>query len=78
MEEVICSKLTKKNIYFECPFCYSRYNLNGKPRKGAKRVTHIHGNAGDMENRCEHRGGHCRYENRDFLIKITDKTEKFY
>jgi hypothetical protein len=74
MTEIVeCIKITKHNIYFECPFCVSSYKLNGEPRLNSKPLVHIHGNDGDFKNRTEHRGGHCK-EIRDFNIMITDNT----
>ena len=30
-------------VAFECPFCWSKFSINGEPYKGAKPVIHYHG-----------------------------------
>lgn len=77
MTEIVeCTKLTKHNIYFECPYCRTSYKRNGEPRRNSRNIVHIHGNAGDFSNRTENRAGHCRNDIRNFDIKITDNTLK--
>lgn len=64
------------HIKFECPYCWSKYKKNGEPTKNAKRINHIHGSSGNLNNRNEHRIAHCVRERYDggFNIIIDDKT----
>lgn len=75
--DVIASKITPTNIFFECPECWSRYKKNGEPTARAKRIQHIHGNEyGSDENRETDRvpHGNCINNICRFNIKITDDT----
>lgn len=42
--KVIAKWITRDEIAFECPFCWTRFSINGEPYKGAKRVIHYHKN----------------------------------
>jgi len=70
--------ITPKQIYFECPFCWSKYKKNGEPYKNAKRLRHIHGNeCHTSENRVTTRTPHCIHRNEldgEFIINITENT----
>ena len=70
--------ITPKQIYFECPFCWSKYKKNGEPYKKAKRLRHIHGNeCHSSENRVTTRTPHCIHRNEldgEFIINITENT----
>lgn len=74
-------KITPIHIYYECPYCYQKYNSIGKPRKNSKKQIHKHGSGNHFENRIETRSSHCGtlgdcvYH---AYIHITDKTERIY
>jgi hypothetical protein len=71
--------ITPKQIYFNCPCCWSKYKKNGEPYKNAKRVRHIHGNCtGTDVNRNTTRTPHCikKPEEGEFIIRITENTIK--
>lgn len=42
--KVIAKWITYRKIAFECPFCWTRFSVNGDPYKGAKRMMHYHSN----------------------------------
>lgn len=65
------------HIFFTCPFCYTQYNSDGRPRSKAKRVVHQHGSGGYRYFRDnEHRVAHCSnaHAENGFLIYITPST----
>mgnify|MGYP003628070545 FL=1 len=78
MPVVEAKKIDSKNIYFTCPYCWSKYKKDGTPTARSKRVIHKHGNNSDLSNRIEHRSPHCinRTKSGDFEIHITDNTLK--
>jgi len=75
--------ITRTHIYVKCPYCYTRYNKDGKPSKSSKNYFHIHGSGGDLSNRIETRGHdgsnefYKQYNIRgEFYIHITDDTPR--
>jgi len=51
----------------ECPLC--KKSIHSKKQK-----LHQHGSDGNIDNRIEHRKGHCTKHNTYFIIHITDDT----
>jgi hypothetical protein len=79
--EVVASRVQGRHIYFNCPFCWSKYNQNGQPSARAKPAEHEHGiDAGDVRIGFNmHRIAHCsgRFPSdkyNGFLIQITSDT----
>jgi hypothetical protein len=75
---VKASKIDNIHIYYECPYCWSKYKKNGEPYKTAKRITHQHGSCNDFSNRTESRISHCYEPNKSHTVKIIidDSTKK--
>lgn len=74
MNTKITVEITAKSInenYFlvECPLC--KKSVHSKFPK-----LHQHGSCGNTDNRIEHRSGHCINHNTNFIIHITDETER--
>lgn len=64
---------------YTCPYCWTRTNKDGKPRKNAKNLEHRHGN--DMKsynNREESRSSHCPILKGNIEILITDNTKRLF
>lgn len=87
--KVVADTVSSREIKFECPFCYRRYNKNGEPRKNGSQITHIHHSGGDLSNREVFKNPHCiqNYikgtsnfpKDKDgFLIQITPETKRIY
>tara|TARA_R100001244_G_C5159460_1_gene130810 strand:+ start:284 stop:550 length:267 start_codon:yes stop_codon:yes gene_type:complete len=87
MVEVQATLITKRKIFYECPFCWStkkgdtiydsQYFKNGKVAENRFKTTHAHGNdTQEFENREEHRGSHCIIYNAPICIMINDETER--
>jgi hypothetical protein len=74
--EVTAKFVNNYQFGFECPFCFTKYKMNGDPYKNAKRVIHVHGSEGILENRKTVREAHCNKDSnkRIFIINITDET----
>ena len=54
-----------QQVTFECPFCYTKYNKDGRPSKRARRLFHFHGlggtsNLSNDETTTLFRVPHCR------------------
>ena len=88
---VIAKKIDEKNIYYDCPTCYTIhggrvvgtcFKANGTFYKSSRQTVHKHGNrTGTYENRIEHRGSHCLFlekssSNKKMEIEINDDTDK--
>jgi hypothetical protein len=71
-------KMDNIHIYYECPYCWSKYKKNGEPTKTAKRITHQHGSDNDYSNRTENRISHCYEPNKSYAVNIIidDTTKK--
>lgn len=78
----------RTQIYFVCPFCWTRVKKNGEPYAQAHRVEHHHGSSGDRSVRFDgHRAKHCTdtWPNRtpcrfpgginDFYLVVTPSTD---
>ena len=66
--------ITKHHIYYTCPYCWNKYNRDGKPRKNAVNIQHRHGSCGNLENREECRLSHCPIQPGEVIIMINDDT----
>lgn len=64
----------KIHIGYTCPYCWKKVNKDGKPRKNAKNLVHLHGSNGNLENRVESRASHCGLG--EVEIIINDNTKK--
>lgn len=54
-------------LAFECPFCYNKYKLNGKPYKNGHHVYHFHGKCEkDADGNYGVRTPHCGHETRRY------------
>ena len=71
--------VNKHQFGYTCPYCWTRVNKNGKPRKNAKNLEHIHGNdLRSYDNRIEARSSHCPIIKGEIDIHITDETKRLY
>lgn len=72
-------------IYYECPWCYERFNKDGNPRKNSKKVIHSHGASSTKIGYCaDGKTPHC-YDHQncrethprdyDVSIHVTETTE---
>ena len=73
--------VTRSQLAFVCPFCFTNYKKNGEPYKRAKKVTHYHGSEHKLENRTTRRIAHCDPKRLppnfgEFIIQITDNTKR--
>lgn len=66
--------ITKHSIYYTCPYCWNKYNRDGKPRKNAVNIQHHHGSCGNKANREECRSSHCPIQKGEIIIIINDDT----
>lgn len=57
--DVEATEVNGIELVFSCPFCYTAYNQDGKPRANATARMHVHGSHGDRTYRVEHRIAHC-------------------
>lgn len=75
---VIAHKIDKIHIYYECPYCWSKYKKNGQPSSKAKRIIHSHGSCNDFSNRIENRISHCFEPNKTHNVNIVidDSTKR--
>lgn len=81
---VIATEINQFYIKYECPFCLTikskrvlknnLYNLSHY--KSAVNTIHKHGSNGDFSNRKVNRSSHCKFNNEDVCIEITDKTKR--
>ena len=46
-------------VSFRCPYCFTSYRLDGRPRWNARHRTHYHGAGGDWDGSPTHRWAHC-------------------
>lgn len=60
-------EINKNYFLVECPLC--KKSIHSK-----KQMLHRHGSAENIDNRIEHRKGHCTNHNTYFIIHITDNT----
>lgn len=68
--DIEAKKIDMNHIFVECPFCK-------KSVHSIKPKIHLHGSNHNIDNRIEHRVGHCnREESIIFKIHITDFTER--
>jgi len=72
--DIIAKTIDSSQFSYECPFCWSKYNKNGERSSRGKAVMHRHGSEGLLNNRVEYRGNHCKSENTNINIHITDET----
>ena len=73
------SWINKHQFGYTCPFCWTRVNKDGKPRKNAKNLEHRHGNdLRSYDNRNEFRSSHCPIVGGEIEILITDGTKRLY
>jgi len=71
---VQASAVDMQHLYFNCPFCKTRYKNNGQPTARSKNVLHLHG-SDSLSPRREHRVGHCIRNKGSFFIYITPNTK---
>ena len=50
------------SVMFECPYCFTSYRLDGRPRKNSRHRWHNHGESSDWDGRPTHRWAHCYSE----------------
>ena len=74
--KVTATVITPDELFYECPTCKSSYKKDGKARKNAKPVVHIHGSCGDISNREEHRVSHCKKGAVNVIIRVTGGTRR--
>ena len=67
--ETEAKEINRHYLLVECPRCkksnHSKFNK-----------IHQHGSNNNLDNRIEHRGGHCVNYNTHFIIHITDNTKR--
>jgi len=69
--DIEATKIDLNHIYFDCPLGCK------KSIHSIKKKEHLHYSNRNLDNRIEHRVGHCkRTENIIFKIHITDFTER--
>ena len=68
--------IDKIHFAYTCPFCWTKVNRDGRPRKNARNIQHIHGSNQDLSNRIEQRSPHHDCPNGDVYIIINDNTKK--
>ena len=68
--------VSKTHFAYTCPYCWTKINKNGKPRKNATNIQHFHGSCGDLINRVENRGSHCSISGFNVDVVIDDDTKK--
>lgn len=73
----VADYVDKVHIAYTCPYCWSRVNKDGRPRKNAVNIQHRHGSCGDLSNRIENRGSHCSFSSNVDII-INDTTKKVF
>ena len=66
--------ITKYQFAYTCPYCWDKYNRDGKPRKNAVNIQHRHGSCGNTSNRVESRSSHCSITSGEVKIIINDDT----
>ena len=76
MNTFVAEFITEKQFAYKCPYCWTKYNFDGRPRKNAKNRYHYHGSNGCLENRIEERSSHCEIVKGNIKILIDDSTIK--
>ncbi len=89
MVEVVASKITKTQIFYECPFCFtnkgrtqhypSPYLKNGKLATNRIPTVHRHGNERQSTDDMvwtTHRSSHCMFNQEPVEIHITNETKR--
>lgn len=74
---IVADYVSRKELNFTCPFCWSRYKKDGTPTKTAKKITHYHGSF-TTDNRSYRKFPHCDPKRNDkpFEIYVTNNTTK--
>ena len=65
--ETEAKEINNNYLLVECPLC--KKSIHSRKQK-----LHQHGSSGNIDNRIEHRKGHCLNHNTYFIIHITDNT----
>jgi len=89
MVEVFAKMITKRKIFYDCPYCWTtkggniiydtQYFKNGNIAQNRIPTVHSHGNDSqeiEMVEWEEYRGSHCTICNDSVCIKITENTER--
>lgn len=72
----IAEYCNKVHFGYMCPYCFTKYNKDGKPSKRSKNIVHFHGSCGNTENRTETRSSHCPHVKGEVSIIINENTLK--
>lgn len=70
-------KMDKKCIYYECPFCWTKYKKDGTPTIRAKRGRHTHGRGDNVGiGHISDRATHCSKNRRHPILFIDEDTKE--
>lgn len=61
---VEATRVSNRQVWFKCPYCFSRYKKDGTPYKNAKRVEHVHGCDSMQNHNVGTRVPHCLEQGR--------------
>jgi len=76
--KIIAEWVSRKQVSYVCPYCWTKINKDGKPAKNAVNLTHTHANvSGKTDNQVINKSSHCPVGNgANIDIHVTDKTKR--
>tara|TARA_R110000868_G_scaffold131790_3_gene342049 strand:- start:2127 stop:2723 length:597 start_codon:yes stop_codon:yes gene_type:complete len=76
--DVVANYITNKWTSYQCPSCWTKYNIDGSRHKNSIQGTHYHGSrpvgVQGLENYVDNKVNHCMYDHRPVNLHVTNET----